>query len=82
MTHFEILGRLAALWKIRREGLGLKKDTKKEREGQLHFIIGALKALEIVGQINCDLSFAAMLISTGRDLVDEYIQYAPTETPT
>ena len=82
MTNHEILGHLAAVWKNRREGLMLKKGTVKEREGQLHFVIGAVKTLEMVGQVNAGLSFVVMLISTGRDLVDEYIQYAPAETPT
>lgn len=63
---------IAQGWKQRREACELKKGSKKERDFQLEYVIGALKGLEAAGVPIVGLQGMALLVSCGRDIVDEY----------
>ena len=73
MDNTQILQALAQGWKDRRDALPLKKGTVKEREGQLNYLIGAVKTLEMLGKSNAGIGFVTLLVSTGRDICDEYL---------
>lgn len=63
---------IAEGWKKRRAACGFKKGTKKERDLQLEYVIGALRGLEAAG-INIEgMQSMALLVACGRDVVELY----------
>lgn len=72
MEHRVLLRKLAQAWKAQREGQGLKPGTQKHAEAQLEFWMGAYAALQIVDPESQFNPMVLMLLSVGRDCVEEF----------